>query len=68
MTGQVDAVTGWLTNTTALKVLGAERVDMALWDTGVQALRAAVLRHHRDAADARRRARRLPARLGQGWA
>ncbi len=36
MTGQVDAVTGWLTNTTALKVLGAERVDMALWDTGVK--------------------------------
>jgi len=36
MTGQVDAVTGWVTNTTALKVLGAERVDMALWDTGVK--------------------------------
>jgi NitT/TauT family transport system substrate-binding protein len=36
MTGQVDAVTGWLTNTSALKVLGAERVDMALWDTGVK--------------------------------
>ncbi len=36
MTGQVDAVTGWLTNTTALKVLGAERVDMTLWDTGVK--------------------------------
>ena len=36
MTGQVDAVTGWLTNTTALSVLGPERVDMALWDTGVK--------------------------------
>ena len=36
MTGQVDAVTGWLTNTSALKVLGTERVDMALWDTGVK--------------------------------
>jgi NitT/TauT family transport system substrate-binding protein len=36
MTGQVDAVTGWLTNTTALKVLGPDRVDMALWDTGVK--------------------------------
>ncbi|MDE2457119.1 MAG: ABC transporter substrate-binding protein [Burkholderiales bacterium] len=36
MTGQVDAVTGWLTNTTALKVLGHERVDMPLWDTGVR--------------------------------
>jgi NitT/TauT family transport system substrate-binding protein len=36
LTGQVDAVTGWLTNTSALKVLGPERVDMSLWDTGVQ--------------------------------
>ena len=36
MTGQVDVVTGWLTNTTALKVLGPDRVDMRLWDTGVQ--------------------------------
>ena len=29
-------VTGWLTNTSALKVLGADRVDLRLWDTGVQ--------------------------------
>jgi len=36
MTGQVDAVTVWLTNTSALKVLGPDRVDMALWDTGVK--------------------------------
>jgi NitT/TauT family transport system substrate-binding protein len=35
LTGQVDTVTGWLTNTTALKPLGADRVDMRLWDTGV---------------------------------
>jgi NitT/TauT family transport system substrate-binding protein len=36
MTGQVDAVTGWQTNTNALKVLGDKRVDMMLWDTGIQ--------------------------------
>jgi NitT/TauT family transport system substrate-binding protein len=36
MSGQVDAVTGWQTNTTALKPLGAERVDLRLWDTGVR--------------------------------
>jgi NitT/TauT family transport system substrate-binding protein len=36
LTGQVDVVTGWLTNTTALKVLGDQRVDMRLWDTGVR--------------------------------
>lgn len=36
MTGQVDVFTGWQTNTTALKVLGDQRVDMKLWDTGVR--------------------------------
>jgi NitT/TauT family transport system substrate-binding protein len=36
LTGQVDVVTGWLTNTTALKVLGDQRVDMRLWDSGVK--------------------------------
>ncbi|WP_428483211.1 ABC transporter substrate-binding protein [Rhodopila sp.] len=36
MTGQVDVVTGWLTNTTALKVLGPDRVTLRLWDAGVQ--------------------------------
>ncbi|MBV9591073.1 MAG: ABC transporter substrate-binding protein [Hyphomicrobiales bacterium] len=36
LTGQVDVVTGWLTNTTALKVLGPDRIDMRLWDTGVR--------------------------------
>ncbi|HEY2255349.1 MAG TPA: ABC transporter substrate-binding protein [Variovorax sp.] len=36
LNGQVDVVTGWLTNTTALKVLGKERVDLSLWDSGVK--------------------------------
>lgn len=36
MTGQAQAVTGWLTNTNALKVLGEDRVDLMLWDTGIQ--------------------------------
>ena len=36
LTGQVDVVTGWLTNTTALKALGPDRVDLTLWDGGVQ--------------------------------
>ena len=36
LTGQADAVTGWVTNTSALKPLGAERVDLRLWDAGVQ--------------------------------
>lgn len=36
MTGQADVVVGWVTNTNALKVIGADRVDMLLWDTGIQ--------------------------------
>lgn len=36
MTGQVDVVTGWVTNVTALKVLGPDRVELRLWDTGVR--------------------------------
>ncbi|HSV58599.1 MAG TPA: ABC transporter substrate-binding protein [Variovorax sp.] len=36
LTGQVDVVTGWLTSTTALKALGPDRVDLTLWDGGVQ--------------------------------
>jgi len=36
LTGQVDVVTGWLTSTTALKALGPGRIDLTLWDAGVQ--------------------------------
>ncbi|WP_281982642.1 ABC transporter substrate-binding protein [Thalassorhabdomicrobium marinisediminis] len=36
MTGQVDVVTGWNTNTSAMKILGDQRVDLTLWDAGVQ--------------------------------
>jgi NitT/TauT family transport system substrate-binding protein len=35
LTGQVDAITGWRTNTTALKVLGSDVVVMRMWDHGV---------------------------------
>jgi NitT/TauT family transport system substrate-binding protein len=36
LTGQTDVVSGWLTNTTTLKVLGPERIDLRLWDSGVK--------------------------------
>jgi NitT/TauT family transport system substrate-binding protein len=36
MTGQVDAITGWITNTTAMKVLGSDYITLRLWDCGVQ--------------------------------
>src|SRR5579872_5860171 len=36
VSGQVDAVTGWRTNTTALKILGPDYIAMSLWDQGVR--------------------------------
>jgi NitT/TauT family transport system substrate-binding protein len=36
LTGQVDAITGWRTNTTALKVLGPDVITMRMWDHGVR--------------------------------
>jgi NitT/TauT family transport system substrate-binding protein len=36
LTGQVDVVTGWQTNVTALKPLGPDRVDLRLWDADVK--------------------------------
>lgn len=36
LTGQADVVSGWITNTTTLKVLGPDRIDMRLWDAGVR--------------------------------
>jgi len=36
LTGQVDAITGWKTNVNALSILGDQRVDMSLWDAGIQ--------------------------------
>jgi NitT/TauT family transport system substrate-binding protein len=36
LTGQVDVFTGWLTNTSALKPLGPDRIDLRLWDAGVR--------------------------------
>jgi NitT/TauT family transport system substrate-binding protein len=34
-TGQVDAVTGWITNTQALSVIGPDRIDLLMKDTGL---------------------------------
>ncbi|MFC0278643.1 ABC transporter substrate-binding protein [Falsigemmobacter intermedius] len=36
LTGQVDVVTGWRTNTPVLVALGDDRVELTLWDAGVQ--------------------------------
>lgn len=67
MTGQVDAITGWKTNVAALAVLGDERVDMTLWDAGVQLYANpyyttdTVLAEHGDKVDGMIRA------ISRGW-
>ena len=35
LTGQVDVISAWSTNTTALRALGTNRVDLSMWDTGI---------------------------------
>ena len=35
VTGQLDVVTGWITNTKALSVIGPDRIDMMMKDTGI---------------------------------
>ncbi len=67
MTGQVDVITGWLTNTTALNVI-PDRVVMRLWDTGV---RLYALPYYATAQTIDRRADVLAKFLnatGRGWA
>lgn len=36
LSGQVDAISGWTTNTTALGALGPDITTLKLWDNGVQ--------------------------------
>ncbi len=36
VTGQVDAVTGWVTNTKALSIIGPDRIDMSQIDAGLR--------------------------------
>lgn len=36
LTGQVDVISGWTTNVTALKPLGDGRLAMRLWDQGIR--------------------------------
>jgi NitT/TauT family transport system substrate-binding protein len=67
MTGQVDVVTGWLTNTTAMKVI-PDPVIMRLWDTGV---RLYALPYYATAQTIQRRGDVLAKFLrasGRGWA
>jgi NitT/TauT family transport system substrate-binding protein len=67
MTGQVDVITGWLTNTTAMRVI-PDPVIMRLWDTGV---RLYALPYYATVQTVERRADVLARFLratGRGWA
>jgi NitT/TauT family transport system substrate-binding protein len=35
LAGQVDVISAWSTNTTVLRALGANRVDLSMWDSGI---------------------------------
>ncbi len=67
MTGQVDVATGWKTNVGALSVLGDKRVDMTLWDSGIQLyanpyyVTDSMLADHKDKVTAAIRA------ISRGW-
>ncbi len=67
LTGQVDVATGWKTNVGALSVLGDKRVDMTLWDSGIQLyanpyyVTDSVLEEHGDKVVAALRA------ISRGW-
>jgi NitT/TauT family transport system substrate-binding protein len=68
VSGQVDAVTGWRTNTTALKVLGSDYIAMSLWDQGV---RLYALPYYATADTLQSKAELLAGFLraaGRGWA
>jgi hypothetical protein len=67
LTGQVDVVTGWLTNTTALKVLGKDRVDMTLWDTGVKLYALPYYANTKTLQTQPHRSRPSCAPLARGW-
>ncbi|MDR6903548.1 ABC transporter substrate-binding protein [Rhizobium miluonense] len=67
-TGQVDAVTGWITNTQALSIIGPDRIDLMMKDTGLPSYANVyfatddALQNHADTLAAALRA------IAKGWA
>ncbi|TDK49007.1 nitrate ABC transporter substrate-binding protein [Antarcticimicrobium luteum] len=67
MTGQVDVVTGWKTNTSALEVLGDARVDMTLWDAGIRLYANPYYVTDRTLADHPEQVRGMLRAIARGW-
>ena len=64
MTGRSDAVTGWLSDVTALEIIGDDRVDMMLWGRRYPALCQRLLHDRRHPGKLRRRTEPLSDRIG----
>lgn len=67
MTGQVDVVTGWNTNTSALKILGDQRVDLTLWDGGVQLYAYPYYTNDTTLAENREQVNGMIRAISKGW-
>jgi len=67
MTGQADAVSAWKTNTAALKVLGDKRVELMLWDTGIQLYANVYLTTDGELAERPQDIAKFMAATAKGW-
>ena len=68
VTGQADVVSGWVTNTTTLKVIGPERIDMRLWDAGVRLYALPYYATHETLAKRAEMLTGFTRAAGRGWA
>ena len=68
VTGQADVVSGWVTNTTTLKVIGPERIDMRLWDAGVRLYALPYYATHETLAKKAEMLAGFTRAAGRGWA
>jgi NitT/TauT family transport system substrate-binding protein len=68
VTGQADVVSGWVTNTTTLKVIGPERIDMRLWDAGVRLYALPYYATHETLAKKAEMLTAFTRAAGRGWA
>lgn len=67
VTGQADVVVGWITNANALKVLGEDRVDLMLWDTGIQLYANVYYTTDQELADHSKELAGFVAATAKGW-
>jgi NitT/TauT family transport system substrate-binding protein len=64
---QVDAVTGWITNTQALSVIGPDRIDLMMGDTGLPSYANVYFATDEAVAGNADQLARFIAAVGKGW-